>query len=150
MLSCQGSAHACTEQQHDIPVLAPSSHPDKCRAWFEGALQHALVPTDEDKNEDEDEDDGDGMAAGLGRHMCLLKPSRRFAFAHPHARLLELWKAWGALVPGVPIDLVYFPVLLDALVSAVAAAPLDSAHLVLYHCGGLEGVPSMLSRYNKD
>ncbi|EGD78135.1 hypothetical protein PTSG_09012 [Salpingoeca rosetta] len=149
--------------QSSIPVLSLSKDPDACRAWLRDALwpQHhkqsdasrTLQPLEPLERLHP------LTATSQSLSHCVLEPSRRYRFGTPHRRLYELWSHWSRCHPDIPIDLLYMPPVLDVLYDLLPLLhaehndddddqPDVDAAVVLYHCGGLEGVPSLLSRYH--
>ena len=73
----------------------------------------------------------------------ILETTMRYGFGKPHADLLQIYKE--VLQSGLEMDLVYAPVMLQAL--SVHRAKWEDKTLLYVHSGGVLGNPTQLARY---
>ena len=75
-------------------------------------------------------------------NLHLLTTSQKYRFAAPHPHLLAQYRRLEAL--GLPIDLIYAPVMFQALQEHPESI---RGPLLYVHTGGLTGNATMLQRY---
>uniref|UniRef100_A0A7S0GYQ1 Tryptophan synthase beta chain-like PALP domain-containing protein n=1 Tax=Amorphochlora amoebiformis TaxID=1561963 RepID=A0A7S0GYQ1_9EUKA len=90
----------------------------------------------------------DNASGGEKIFPRILKPKTRRQFATPHESLYTIWEQLKKA--GLDVDLVYAPPSWEALFDSWNEVFTSNSTVLYVHTGGLEGVSSMLHRYQRE